>query len=279
MFEKFRDSLAPHGIIVETFNFSAIRPDKESLKAIQEKVNAKQRLETLKVQREQAKVQAEKLKIEAQGKAEAKVIEAKAQAEANRILRASLSPVLVQYETVKRWNGQLPMMTGGNAMLNLPPTGSSPLRSRRASDGWPDLESGGRPAGGRQRSSPKPKAPPMEAVPSCRHFILCTIPSSRKERKTTASTQEAARSMRPSPQRCKWPSEPFASHRECCPPPSRWRRNPPIPLANPSTVPVNKKRQDSGRVTCRKTCPSPAPIARAASSRSRSTDSNPALKV
>nr|MBO2496992.1 hypothetical protein [Bacillota bacterium] len=120
VFEKFRDSLAPHGIIVETFNFSAIRPDKESLKAIQEKVNAKQRLETLKVQREQAKVQVEKLKIEAQGKAEAKVIEAKAQAEANRILRASLSPVLVQYETVKRWNGQLPMMTGGNAMLNLP---------------------------------------------------------------------------------------------------------------------------------------------------------------
>ena len=41
VFEKFRDSLAPHGIIVETFNFSAIRPDKESLKAIQEKVNAK----------------------------------------------------------------------------------------------------------------------------------------------------------------------------------------------------------------------------------------------
>lgn len=120
VFEKFRDSLKPHGIIVETFNFSAIRPDRESLKAIQEKVNAKQRLETLKVQREQAKVQAEKLKIDAKGKAEAKVIEAKAQAKANRILRKSLSPVLVQYETVKRWNGQLPIVTGGKAILNLP---------------------------------------------------------------------------------------------------------------------------------------------------------------
>jgi len=41
--------------------------------------------------------------------------EAEAQAKANELLAKSITPVLVQYEMAKRWNGQMPQVSG-NAM-------------------------------------------------------------------------------------------------------------------------------------------------------------------
>jgi hypothetical protein len=49
------------------------------------------------------------------------LITAKAQADANRILNESLTPMLIQYEGLQRWNGTLPLMTGGAMpMVQLP---------------------------------------------------------------------------------------------------------------------------------------------------------------
>lgn len=120
VFNRFKESLAKHGIIIETFNFSAIRPDKESLKAIQEKVDAKQRLETLKVLKEQAQVNAEKMKIDAEAKAQAKLIQAKAEAQANLELQKSLNDVMVRYILAQKWDGKLPQVSGSeNLLLNM----------------------------------------------------------------------------------------------------------------------------------------------------------------
>jgi regulator of protease activity HflC (stomatin/prohibitin superfamily) len=54
--------------------------------------------------------------LEAESKARAILAEAKAQAEANQLLTKSLSPALIEYEKVRKWNGQNPqVVSGGNA--------------------------------------------------------------------------------------------------------------------------------------------------------------------
>jgi regulator of protease activity HflC (stomatin/prohibitin superfamily) len=59
--------------------------------------------------------------IKAAGRAKAILAEAEAQAKANRLLSESLTPTLVQYEMAKRWNGQMPQVSGSAMpMIQLP---------------------------------------------------------------------------------------------------------------------------------------------------------------
>ena len=59
--------------------------------------------------------------IKAAGRAKAILTEAAAQAKANELLSRSITGSLVQYEMAKRWNGQMPQVTGGAMpMLQLP---------------------------------------------------------------------------------------------------------------------------------------------------------------
>jgi len=47
--------------------------------------------------------------------------EAEAQAKANELLSKSITPTLVQYEMAKRWNGQMPQVSGSAMpMIQLP---------------------------------------------------------------------------------------------------------------------------------------------------------------
>jgi hypothetical protein len=52
--------------------------------------------------------------------------EAEAQARANQLLSQSITPTLVQYELTKKWNGQMPQVTGGAAPLLQLPTAGKP---------------------------------------------------------------------------------------------------------------------------------------------------------
>lgn len=63
-----------------------------------------------------AKAEAQKAVAVAQGEADSRTIKAKAEAQANLIISQSITPELVQYEGVNKWNGQLPTYTGGGAM-------------------------------------------------------------------------------------------------------------------------------------------------------------------
>jgi regulator of protease activity HflC (stomatin/prohibitin superfamily) len=54
---------------------------------------------------------------EAEGDAQANIIRAKAQAQANDITLKALSPNLIEYEKIKKWNGVLPQFTGGTTPL------------------------------------------------------------------------------------------------------------------------------------------------------------------
>lgn len=60
----------------------------------------------------QSKAEADQKIEEARGEAESITLVAKAKADANKILTESLTPELLQYEALQRWDGVLPKVTG-----------------------------------------------------------------------------------------------------------------------------------------------------------------------
>lgn len=119
-----------YGIIIDTVNFIGISVDSETEAAIQKKVTAQQELELANIEAQTAKVQANKDKQVAQIAAETAVIEANAEAEvlkiaaeaeadANRKVAASLTPELIEKIKYERWNGELPTVSGSNAIVGI----------------------------------------------------------------------------------------------------------------------------------------------------------------
>lgn len=68
-----------------------------------------------------SKADAAKLVAAAQGEAESTLVKAKAQAEANDVLAKSLTPQFVEYQKTLKWDGKLPLYSGGNGGLLLTP--------------------------------------------------------------------------------------------------------------------------------------------------------------
>lgn len=119
-----KEKFDKYGIVIDTVNFTNISTDPETQAAIQKKVNAQQELELARIEKQTAKVQAEKdkdvaqinaekAKIEAQGKADAEIIKADAEAEANKKIAESLTDKLIENNTIEKWNGEVPYITGG----------------------------------------------------------------------------------------------------------------------------------------------------------------------
>lgn len=123
--DELTKELTPFGIDIETFSFGEIRPDADTMKAIQAKVDAQQKLQQMQIELEQAKVTADKARTDAQGIADAKVIDATGTAQANAKLQASLTPELVQYQAVQKWDGKLPTVSGGSNMIQMPLPGAT----------------------------------------------------------------------------------------------------------------------------------------------------------
>lgn len=95
--------------------------------ALDNKIEAQQRAERQEYELKQAEIRAQQDKVEAQGQASAMKaraegeadsirIRANAQADANKILAESLTPELIRYEQLQRWDGKLPVFNGGGAM-------------------------------------------------------------------------------------------------------------------------------------------------------------------
>ena len=112
-----------YGIIIEKFNIVNFDFSAEFNSAIEAKQVAEQNLIKTKTEQEQAIViaeaEAKRKIIEADAEAESVLKKAEAQAEANRKLAASLNDTIVEYEKVQKWNGELPMATGGTPIFDL----------------------------------------------------------------------------------------------------------------------------------------------------------------
>lgn len=65
----------------------------------------------------QVEAEAKQKVAQATGEAEAVLTKAKAEAEANRLITQSLSPQLLDYRKVDKWDGKLPQVTGGGTPM------------------------------------------------------------------------------------------------------------------------------------------------------------------
>jgi len=123
--DKLTKKLAKEGFIVDLFSIlSQPRPNDASLQAsINAKITARQNSETVGMQLQSSIAEANKKIAEARGDSAANVIRAAGQAESNKRLQLSLTPLLIQKQYLETWDGKLPQyMLGGNTttMIGLP---------------------------------------------------------------------------------------------------------------------------------------------------------------
>lgn len=115
-----RARMNEHGILVDNvYAVGRFRLAAETESAINRRIAAAQETEQRRQQVETARQEAERLRVEAEG-----------QAEANRIVSESVTPALVQYMAVQRWNGILPQATSGVPFIQLPGVNPQPEPGR-----------------------------------------------------------------------------------------------------------------------------------------------------
>ena len=87
---------------------SSVKPNDAMQAAINKKNISVQDALRIKNELEASKAQAEK-----------KIVEAKAEAEANRILQQSITPMMIQKMFIEKWDGSMPKVVGGEGVMNM----------------------------------------------------------------------------------------------------------------------------------------------------------------
>jgi len=115
--KEVTNQVAPIGIIIERiYSVGDFRLPPKVVEAINAKINATQQAQQKKNEIVAAKAEAEKTVAKAQGEANSILAVAEAQAKANRILSESITPELVRYKSIEKWNGVLPRFSGSGAV-------------------------------------------------------------------------------------------------------------------------------------------------------------------
>lgn len=126
---RVRDALGKDGIVIDqlTINGALRLPENvaqainRAMEATQNAIQSENRVRQVRAEADQAVTQAtgaaEATRQKAQGEADAILIRARAEAKANEILRLSVSPQVLQYRSLERWNGQLPVYNASNGQL------------------------------------------------------------------------------------------------------------------------------------------------------------------
>lgn len=103
--KMMKERMAQYGIIIEAINITNVTFSHDFAQAIEAKQVAEQRAK----QSEYEAIQAEKTAM-------AEVNRAKGQAEAQKLLRLTLSPELLQLRAVEKWDGKFPTVMGTSAL-------------------------------------------------------------------------------------------------------------------------------------------------------------------
>ena len=111
--KKLGDNLARYHIIVDDIYFANIRFSPGYEGAIEAKQVAQQQVETQKQVLAQREIEAQQKVATAKGEAESILVVATGQAKANEAISRSITPILVQYKSIEKWNGILPQVSGG----------------------------------------------------------------------------------------------------------------------------------------------------------------------
>jgi regulator of protease activity HflC (stomatin/prohibitin superfamily) len=113
------------GILIQKiYIIGSFRLPAEVTAALGSKISAIQKAEQIRNEVEQTKAEASKAIELATGEAQAILLKAKAEAEANGILEKSLTPQVLQYQSLLKWDGKLPQFNGGGAVpfININPS-------------------------------------------------------------------------------------------------------------------------------------------------------------
>lgn len=111
--ERVRNQVKDLGILIEgIYLIGEFRLPNTVITAINAKIEATQKAQQRENEIRQAEAEAKKKIEDAKGTAQSILEIAEAQAKANKILAESLTPELVNYKTIERWDGVLPKMTG-----------------------------------------------------------------------------------------------------------------------------------------------------------------------
>jgi regulator of protease activity HflC (stomatin/prohibitin superfamily) len=121
-----KQRFAEKAVNFESLNLRAWHLPDNLQKALEQKIAAQQAAEQQNFALQQAQVKAQQdkvaaegqanaLRAQAQGEADATKIRAQAQAEANKELSQSLTPDLIRYQQLQRWDGKLPVFSGSGA--------------------------------------------------------------------------------------------------------------------------------------------------------------------
>src|SRR5512136_1695542 len=110
---KLGNNLSRYHIIVDDIYFANIRFSPEYEKAIEAKQVAQQQVETQRQVLAQREIEAQQKVATAKGESESILLVAQGQAKANEILSRSITPILVNYKSIEKWNGVLPQVSGG----------------------------------------------------------------------------------------------------------------------------------------------------------------------
>jgi regulator of protease activity HflC (stomatin/prohibitin superfamily) len=124
---KLGDNLSRYHIVVDDIYFANIRFSPEYEGAIEAKQVAQQQVETQRQVLAQREIEAQQKVATAKGEAESILVVAQGQAKANDALSKSITPILVQYKGIEKWNGILPQVSGGAVpFVDLSKMGSLP---------------------------------------------------------------------------------------------------------------------------------------------------------
>jgi len=111
--KKLGENLSRYHIIVDDIYFANIRFSPGYEGAVEAKQVAQQQVETQKQVLAQREIEAQQKVATAKGEAESIQVVAQGQAKANDALSRSITPILVQYKSIEKWNGILPQVSGG----------------------------------------------------------------------------------------------------------------------------------------------------------------------
>jgi regulator of protease activity HflC (stomatin/prohibitin superfamily) len=116
--DTLQADLTPYGVVLSQFGFiGAPRPPQAVIESINAKATATQKALQIELELKQSEAQARKSVAQAEGEAKTIRLKADAQAYANKELAGSLSPALVEYMKVQKWNGTLPQVSGASSNL------------------------------------------------------------------------------------------------------------------------------------------------------------------
>jgi regulator of protease activity HflC (stomatin/prohibitin superfamily) len=126
--QKCRDVLGKDGFVIDqlTLTGSLRLPQNvadainRAMEATQNAIQSENRVRQVKAEAEQAITKAtgaaEAQRQEAEGHADALLINARAEAKANEIIRLSMTAAVLQYRSIEHWDGKLPTYNGGGAL-------------------------------------------------------------------------------------------------------------------------------------------------------------------